>query len=126
MQPHIVILVYFDFDYAFVNSDDEQDEDSNNANSDGDSDNSELDKSQENVNDVEDTDFNAVTCLYPKEPSSNMIINHTKEKKTIKFKRKGNEIYNFAPGEGSIPTNWIREENHDVVAFPELFPDGKG
>ena len=30
------------------------------------------------------------------------------------------------PGQGKIPTNWIREKNHDVIAFPELFCDGKG
>ena len=30
------------------------------------------------------------------------------------------------PGEGKIPTNWIREKNFDVIAFPELFCDGKG
>ena len=29
-------------------------------------------------------------------------------------------------GEGKIPTNWIREKNFDVIAFPELFCDGKG
>ena len=55
-----------------------------------------------------------------------MIVNNTKENKTIRFKRNGKNMYVFAPGEGSLPTNWIREENHDVIAFPELFPDGKG
>ena len=29
-------------------------------------------------------------------------------------------------GQGQIPTNWIREKDHDVIAFPELYPDGKG
>ena len=43
-----------------------------------------------------------------------------------KLKRLGKKIYNIAPGEGKIPTNWIREKNFDVIAFPELFCDGKG
>ena len=34
--------------------------------------------------------------------------------------------YHFFQGQGQVPTNWIREENHDVIAFPELYPDGKG
>ena len=123
---YFVILVYFDFNYAWLNSDDEQAEDSKNDNSDYESDDSQTDKSKECINEVTENDFNAITCLYPKEPSSNMIINHTKEKKTKKFKRNGNEVYDFAPGEGSIPTNWIREKRHDTIAFPELFPDGKG
>ena len=35
-------------------------------------------------------------------------------------------MYNYAPGEHQCATNWIREKNHDEVAFPELFTDGKG
>ena len=78
---YFVILVYFDFNYAWLNSDDEQAEDSKNDNSDYESDDSQTDKSKECINEVTENDFNAITCLYPKEPSSNMIINHTKEKK---------------------------------------------
>ena len=44
----------------------------------------------------------------------------------IWFKRKAKKIYQYAPGQGQIPTNWIREKDHDVIAFPELFPNGKG
>ena len=36
------------------------------------------------------------------------------------------KCYHFSKGQGQIPTNWIREENHDVIAFFELYPDGKG
>ena len=66
-------------------------------------------------------DFNAVTCLYPKEPASNVIVNHSKENKKVKFKRKGKKMYDYAPGEKGVPTNWIREKDHDTVAFPELY-----
>ena len=34
--------------------------------------------------------------------------------------------HHFSQGQGQVPTNWIREENHDVIAFPELYSDGKG
>ena len=47
-----------------------------------------------------DNDFNAITCLYPKEPASNLIVNHSKERKRIKFKRKAKKIYDMAPGKG--------------------------
>ena len=70
--------------------------------------------------------FNAKTCLYPKEPETSMIMNHINEKKKIKFGRKAKKIYEYAPGQGQMPTNWIREKNFDIIAFPELFPDGQG
>ena len=36
------------------------------------------------------------------------------------------KCHHISKGQGQIPTNWIREENHDVIAFFELYPDGKG
>ena len=35
-------------------------------------------------------------------------------------------MYDYAPGQEFVPTNWIREKNHDEIAFPELYTDGKG
>ena len=55
-----------------------------------------------------------------------MITNHTSKTKKIKFQRKAKKIFEVAPGQGKIPTNWVREPNHDVIAFPELYVDGKG
>ena len=75
---------------------------------------------------MEDNDFNAITCLYPKEPALDMIVNNTSKQKNIKFRRKGKKMYEYAPGQGQIPTNWIREVNHDIVAFPELYPNAIG
>ena len=75
---------------------------------------------------AEENDFNAVTCLYPKEPASNIIVNHSDKKKKVKFTRKAKKIYDMAPGQKQVPTNWIREKHHERIAFPELFPEGKG
>ena len=46
-----------------------------------------------------DNDFNASTCLYPKEPALDIVVNNTKEKKKIKFKRKDKNFYEYAPGQ---------------------------
>ena len=81
---------------------------------------------QKHPDEAESNDFNANTCLYPKEPASNVIVNHTKKKKVVKKKRKGGKVYDYAPGQNYVPTNWIREKNHDEIAFPELFTDGQG
>ena len=41
-------------------------------------------------------------------------------------KRKGVTVYDYAPGQEFCPTNWIREKNHDEIAFPELYTSGTG
>ena len=41
------------------------------------------------------------------------------------MKRLGRKIYNIGPGEGKIPTNWIREKDFDINAFPEKFSKGR-
>ena len=33
-------------------------------------------------------------------------------------------VHDLAPGERKKLTRWIREENHDIKAWPELFHDG--
>ena len=81
---------------------------------------------QKDPDEAESNDFTSNTCLYPKEPASNVIVNHTKKKKVVKKKRKGGKVYDYAPGQNYVPTNWIREKNHDEIAFPELFTDGQG
>ena len=75
---------------------------------------------------AEDNDFNAITCLYPKEPALDMVVNHSDKKRKIRLKRKAQKTIDYAPGEKQCPTNWIREKDHDKVAFPELYTDGKG
>ena len=75
---------------------------------------------------AENNDFNSTTCLYPQEPELEMISNHSNKNKKIKFQRKAKKTYNYAPGQNVIPTDWIREKDHDEVAFPELYSEGKG
>ena len=35
-----------------------------------------------------------------------------------------NDMMAFAPGEGKVPTNILKEEDWDVKAFPNLHPTG--
>ena len=34
-------------------------------------------------------------------------------------------MHEVAPGEKKKLSDWLRDENHDIKAFPELFPDGR-
>ena len=52
-------------------------------------------------------------------------VNTSDEPLRKKTKRSSNFFYEIAPGERKKLNDWIREENHDTKAFPELFPDGK-
>ena len=38
--------------------------------------------------------------------------------------RQPNTKKSFFQGQEKVPTNWIREKDHEVVAFPEIFPNG--
>ena len=93
---------------------------------DADEDSEETIDDKNNPDEAESNDFNANTCLYPKEPASNIIVNHSDKKITVRKRRKGGRIYDYAPGQEQAPTNWIREKNYDEVAFPELYTNGKG
>ena len=68
--------------------------------------------------------YNETTLLTPIDPTSNIVVNNTK--KTIKKRIKKNApVIEIAPGEGKIPTNWLREKDNDIDSFPELHPEGK-
>ena len=41
-----------------------------------------------------------------------------------KLKIKSKITHEVAPGEGKIPSNWLRELDFDVAGFPRHFPDG--
>ena len=86
----------------------------------------ETDDTKKSPDEADSNDFNAHTCLYPREPASNIIVNHSNKKKVIRKKRKGGKVYDYAPGQEFCPTNWIREKNHDEIAFPELYTTGTG
>jgi hypothetical protein len=51
------------------------------------------------------------TCLFPKFPEA---ISETVEQKT-----------SFAPGEGKVPTNILKEDKWDIKSFPDIHPTGK-
>ena len=68
--------------------------------------------------------YNETTLLTPIDPTSNIVVNNTE--KTIKKRIKRNApVIEIAPGEGKIPTNWLREKDNDIDSFPELHPEGK-
>jgi hypothetical protein len=65
------------------------------------------------------------TCMVPEDPASMVVVNTTKDTICKKTQRKSDQVYEIAPGEGKTPTNWLRETNFDVNAFPILHPSGK-
>lgn len=68
--------------------------------------------------------YNDVTMLTPVDPTAKVIVNNTN--KTMKKKvNKKDPIYEIAPGEGKIPSNWLREKDNDIDSFPELHVQGK-
>jgi hypothetical protein len=65
------------------------------------------------------------TCMVPEDPSAMVVVNTTAATLMKKTKRKSNDVYEIAPGEGKIPTNWLRDKDFDVNAYPILHPNGK-
>ena len=66
---------------------------------------------------------NSRTCLMPIDDSSRVIVNDTRH--PIQPKTTSKTEINIAPGEGKIPTNFIREKFIDASAFPKHFPTGR-
>ena len=56
-------------------------------------------------------DYDKTTCMIPKFPE-------TVSEKVV-------ESISFAPGEGKIPSNILKEEEWDIKSFPCLHPSGK-
>ena len=52
-------------------------------------------------------------------------MNASEEPLRKRPKRCSDFTHEIAPGEKEKLSDWIREENHDTKAFPELFHDGK-
>ena len=81
----------------FIQATNSEDEDSNGTGNS--SDEEQIDQKKKDLSrEVECNDYNATTCLYLKEPSSDMIVNHSKIKKKIKLKRLAKKIHQYAPG----------------------------
>ena len=101
-----------------------------NTDSDSNASNDNLDTVEENgTNEKETSDranrYNLPTCLVPEEPEANIIVNTTKTMMRKKLKHDSDEIFNIAPGEGRMPTNFMRQKNFIIKAFPEIFYDGQ-
>ena len=72
-----------------------------------------------------DSMYNDVTCLVPDEPQTKMYINTTDKVINKKIKKNSNFTHTIAPGEGKLVSNWMRDDNFDVDAFPIHHSDGK-
>ena len=57
-------------------------------------------------------DYDGSTSMVPKFPEAGSHENN-------------NETLSFAPGEGKIPTNILKEKDWDINSFPHLFPSGQ-
>ena len=65
------------------------------------------------------------TCLMLENPEENVVENFTSDVLSKKKSVKSSKSFAIAPGEGKVPTNWLREENFDAKGFPTLYPTGK-
>ena len=68
-------------------------------------------------------DHDSHTCLMPIDLDAQVVVNEGKTAITRSRNDNGKGI-SIAPGEGKIPTNFLREENIDVKGFPRHFPSG--
>ena len=68
--------------------------------------------------------YNDVTMITPEDPTVKVIVNNTN--KTIRKKvNKKDPVYEIAPGEGKIPSDWLRDKDNDIDSFPELHINGE-
>ncbi len=63
------------------------------------------------------------TGLVPEDPAGMVVVNNSNT--SVRTVSENNAVFEIAPGEGKIPTNWLKDENFDVMAFPCLFPSGQ-
>ena len=70
------------------------------------------------------SDQNSHTCMTRMEPESWVVENHGSETITKKRSSKTKTGIDIAPGENKIPTNYMRDTDFDVKAFPTLHPTG--
>ena len=58
-------------------------------------------------------------------PESNLVTNFSNKAIRHKTRESAKVSCPIAPGEGKIPTNIMREDDWDIMAFPHLYPTGK-
>ena len=76
-------------------------------------------------NEVDDNPSLYTTTLIPENPELNVLVNPTSNDMHKKMKISSNVVHVVAPGEGKVPTYWLREKDFDTAAFPRHHPDGK-
>ena len=64
------------------------------------------------------------TCMVPINPEEDIVVNDCNTTLYKKLKENGRS-HEIAPGENKRPSNWCREKDFDVKAFPTLHPTGK-
>ena len=74
---------------------------------------------------VEDNPYLQTTTLVPENPELNVLVNSSTEVIHKKMKSSSKVVHVVAPGEGKVPTYWLREKDFDIGAFPRHHPDGK-
>ena len=76
-------------------------------------------------NKEEENPFLETTCLLPENPETRVIVNTSNSPLHKKVMIDSDVVHEIAPGEGKIPTNWLRDPCFDIHAFPRHHPDGK-
>ena len=93
------------------------------------------DQNESEIEDDEDDKLEAVkkyqskqdshSCMMPINPEVMVFVNETNAPLEKKLKESSNSSTVVAPGEGSVPDNWLKSENFDVKAHPTKHPTGK-
>ena len=108
-------------DEAMDISEDEDNEPNSSSDNEDDEHNSSSDSEEQEPESI----YNDVTCIVRDEPATELYVNTTNKIVSKKPKLKSSVTHQIAPGEGKICTNWMRDENFDIEAFPIHHSDGK-
>ena len=73
----------------------------------------------------ENSGFLQTTFLASEELNKNICVNTTKKPIRKKMTKNSKNKIVIAPGEGKIPTNWLRDMGVEITAFPEKFSNGE-
>ena len=76
------------------------------------------------------TPMSEITCMVPRNPEVDVVINTSKTTKKVPVldtteKTDPSLAFELAPGEGKIPTNFVRAIDWDVKAYPCYHRSGK-
>ena len=74
---------------------------------------------------VEENPNLTTTTLIPENPELNVFVNATTKPIEKRTKLQSKSVHIVAPGEGKVPTYWLREKDFDIAAFPRHHPDGQ-